>query len=368
MNKTVIRIKRSELTQFCREVCIAMGMPSREAQDCAEVLVAADARGIARHVIARLQRYVNGLKTGVMKPGVEPELLRRTPVSAVYDARGGIGLSLSRQVMRQVIEGARDKGFFTAAVKDSNHFGIAGYYAMMALEEDMIGIALTNTAALGVPTFGREALFGTNPIAAAVPAGSMPPFVLDMATTVVTRGKIESYERRGEQIPSGWAVDTRGIVSNSPAELLQDMLHQAGGGILPLGGEGELKGGHKGFGLGVLVDILTGIASGGTFGKDVRDSEETSARVSHFFAAVRIDLFQEPGAFKQAMDRLLGSIAKAEPAEGQERVWYAGLKEYEHEAFCAVHGVPAAVEVWRNLEKISLETGVSLPQTVSGSD
>jgi LDH2 family malate/lactate/ureidoglycolate dehydrogenase len=359
-----VRVQRAHLEDFCSKVFLQLGMTDQAAKDSAEILVAADARGIASHGIARLRRYVSGITTGVMKPQVQSEVVYRTPLSFVLDAKGGGGLSLSKQVMQEVIDTAKARGFATAAVRDSNHFGIAGYYAMMALPHDMIGVAMTNTAALGIPTFGRDVLFGTNPIAVAVPALHQPAYVLDMATTVVTRGKVEVYEREGKTLPSGWAVDSLGADTSDATALLEDMLVQAGGGILPLGGRGDELGGHKGFGLAVLVDILTAVTSGGVFGRSVMDSERTSARVCHYFAAIRLDMFRDPLAFRTDMDRMLLEIRNARPAVGQERVYYAGLKEYESELDCAARGVPLSMACWAALGKIAQELQVALPGTV----
>ena len=264
-----VRVDWEDLVRFTREVFLSLGAGEEEAAASADILVSADAKGIVSHGIARLGRYVNGIREGVMIPRTPYSVLQDTPLSLTVDANGAMGLHVSRQVMEQVISKARHTGAAFASVRDSNHFGIAGYYAQMALAHDMIGVAMTNTAALGVPTFGREAYFGTNPIAVAVPALRQAPFILDMSTTVVTRGKVETYAREGGSLPNGWAVDTQGLPTGNAHSLLENMLHQLGGGILPLGGAGELLGGHKGYGLAVLVDICTALLSGGVFGRAV---------------------------------------------------------------------------------------------------
>ncbi len=360
-NNHMVRVDCIGLKHFCCEVFKKLGMSEGQAEDSADILVSADMRGISSHGVARLWRYVNGVRNGVMDPHTESRVVHETSISKVIDAQGSIGLSLSRNVMKDVIQMAKGSGFAAASVRDSNHFGIAGYYAMMGLPEDMIGIAMTNTAALGVPTFGRDAQFGTNPLAIAIPAGTMPPFVLDMATTVVTRGKVENYNREDTPLPPGWAVNTQGECTSDARALLEDMLYQRGGGILPLGGLGEALGGHKGFGLGVLVDILSAVSSGGVFGKSVMDSKETSARVCHFFAAIRIDLFRDPEAFKSDMDSLLREITEARPAKGRERVYYAGLKEHEHTLNSSKDGIPVSEIVWNNLVEIGRDLHISLP-------
>jgi LDH2 family malate/lactate/ureidoglycolate dehydrogenase len=365
MMKEEIRIDRRELELFCTKVFKSLGLPEDEAADSAEILVAADSRGIGSHGIARLWRYRNGLIKGIMKGGIEPVTLRETPMSLVLDGQGAMGLGLSKKTMARVLEKAENCGAAFASIRNSNHFGIAGFYTEMAARRDMIGICMTNTAALGVPTFGRAAMFGTNPIAVSVPALEGRMFSLDMATTCVTRGKVEVYEREGKDLPLGWAVDTAGKETRNAHALLEDMLYQRGGGLLPLGGEGELFSGYKGYGLAVLVDIMTAVASGGVFGKSVMDSEATSARVCHFFGALRLDLFRDPGDFKSDMDRMLQELTAAKPAEGCDRVLYAGLKEHEAEAYSEKYGVALSAKVAEQLKSIALETGIPFPSPCS---
>jgi LDH2 family malate/lactate/ureidoglycolate dehydrogenase len=362
----MIYLARSALEDLCAGVFYALGIPREEAQDSARILVAADARGIRSHGVARIMRYVNGIKAGLIKAGEKPETLYRSPLSLVLDGRGGMGLSLSKKAMEEVISMARKRGIGICSVRNSNHFGIAGYYAEMAAREDMIGLAMTNTAALGVPTFAREAAFGTNPIAFAAPALDGRMFSLDMASTTVTRGKIEVYEREKKTLPSGWAVGTDGRGTGDPFRLLDDMLHLRGGGLLPLGGEGELLSGYKGYGLAVMVDILTAITSGGSFGRGVKDSELTSALVSHFFMAIRLDLFRPPDEFKKDLSRMLDELNALRPAEGAERVWYAGQKEQEAEAESEKRGVPLSQGVWETLSAAARELGVPVPPLSEG--
>lgn len=358
-----IRIERMKLEQFCAAVFMKLGLSPDEAQDSAEILVAADARGIESHGVGRLWRYKNGLQRGIMAGSACATELRKTPLSLVLDANGAMGLSLSKRTMMRIIEKAKIGGAAFSSVRNSNHFGIAGYYTEMAARNDMIGICMTNTAALGVPTFGRKAMFGTNPIAFSIPAHDGRMFTLDMATTVVTRGKIEVYDREQKPLPGGWAVNTKGVGTSDAHSLLEDMLYQRGGGILPLGGEGELFSGYKGYGLAEVVDIMTAILSGGVFGQAVMDSKATSARVCHFFGAIRLDLFRDPEEIKSDMDRLLSELENAEPAEGCERVYYAGLKEHEAEAESARIGVPLSEKVAAQLRQIGEELGVAVPFT-----
>ena len=342
-------LEKNKLYSFCKDVFLSVGLNEVEASDSAEILVAADSRGIASHGVSRLKRYVNGIIKGIMITGVSPTVLNKTDISFTLDANGAMGLSLSKTTMNKVIEMAEKHGVGFASVRNSNHFGIAGYYAEAAAKHDMIGISMTNTAALGVPTFARDAYFGTNPIAISVPASGNRLFCLDMATTCVTRGKIETYARENKKLPAGWAVGTDGRCTDDPVKLLEDMLFQRGGGIMPLGGEGEKHAGYKGFGLATVVDIMTALLSGGLFGKDVMDSEATSARVCHFFGAIRLDLFRDPEEFKNDVGRMMDELNALKPAVGCERVYYAGQKEHEAQAKSEKNGVPVTDKLYEEL-------------------
>lgn len=363
MAQDQVRIEMEGLTQFCCDVFLKLDMSRDAARQAADVLVAADVRGIPSHGVNRLQRYVNGLQTRLMLPDAEPKIVAESPTSIVVDARGGMGAPVSVSTMTKVIDKAQAAGAAFGCARDSNHFGIAGYYAMMALEKDMLGIAMTNTAALGVPTFGRQVMFGTNPLAFAAPAERERAFVLDMSTTVVTRGKIEVYERKEEALPLGWAVDKTGRPATDATSILKDMFHRYGGGILPLGGEGEMFGGYKGYGLAVMIDILCSVLCGAPFGTDICDTETSSARVGHFFGAIRIDTFRDPAEFRRDMDRMLERLRACPPAEGAERVYFAGQKEFEHEQQSRELGVPVLAKTYEALCGIGEELGVTPPAT-----
>jgi L-2-hydroxycarboxylate dehydrogenase (NAD+) len=361
METAPVRVKRETLEAFCQQIFQTLDLSEDDAHAAAAVLVAADARGIPSHGVARLWRYVNGLKSGVMLPDAPVEVLVDTPSSIVIHAHGAMGAPVSIRAMRRVICKAKTHGAAFGCVRDSNHFGIAGYYAMMALEHDMLGLAMTNTAALGVPTFGRRVMFGTNPLAFAAPADKERAFVLDMSTTVVTRGKIEVCDRLGKELPRGWAVDKAGQPARDARALLDDMNQRLGGGILPLGGLGEEFGGHKGYGLAIMVDILCAVLCGAPFGLGVADTEMSSGRVSHFFGAIRIDTFRHPQAFRRDMDRLLGDLRNCPPAEGAAQVYFAGQKEFDKEAECLRLGVPLLKETYDQICAIGDEHGVDPP-------
>ncbi len=356
-----IRVERQALELFCQSIFQALDMSETDSRIAAEVLVAADAYGIPSHGVGRLWRYVNGLKTRLMLPDVPVNVLMDTPSSIVIDAQGAMGAPVSVQAMTHVIQKAKINGAAFGCVKNSNHFGIAGYYARMALREDMLGIAMTNTAALGVPTFGRDVMFGTNPLAFAAPADRERAFVLDMSTTVVTRGKVEVYERLEKELPDGWAVDKTGKSARNPRSLLDDMQERLGGGILPLGGLGKDFGGHKGYGLAVMVDILCAVLCGASFGQGVFDTAESSARVSHFFGAIKIENFRDPLDFRKDMDGMLRALRACPTAEGEERVYFAGLPEMEYEHETRRYGVPIVPKTYTMLREVGDEFGIAVP-------
>jgi L-2-hydroxycarboxylate dehydrogenase (NAD+) len=360
----LVRVRRADLVAFCQAIFERLGLSAEDAHAAADVLVAADARHIPSHGVARLWRYVNGLENGVMIPDAPSEAVMDTPTSLVIHAHGAMGASISVRTMRQIIDKARISGAAFATIGDSNHFGIAGYYAMMAMDAGMLGLAMTNTAALGVPTFGRQVMYGTNPIAFAAPADKERGFVLDMATTVVTRGKIEVYDRLDKPLPSGWAVDKTGLPATNARAILNDMFHRAGGGIMPLGGDGELFSGYKGYGLAIMVDILCAVLCGAPFGPGVADTATSSGRVSHFLGAIRVDTFRDPDAFRQDMDRLLRGLRECPPAEGAERVYFAGQKEFEAEDESLQRGAPVLSKTYDQIKGIGDRFDIAPPPII----
>lgn len=360
-----IRIERAALTEFCAKVFECAGINREDALFSSTVLVEADARAIPSHGVARMIRYIRGIETGVIIPNAKETILRETPTSISVDANAGLGFPVSRRTMETVIDKAEKCGMAWGVIRNSNHFGIAGYYAMMALPHDMIGVSMTNTAALGVPTFGRTVMCGTNPLAFAAPANKERPFVLDMATTTVPRGKLEVYDRLGKPLPDGWAVDSTGHPASNARQVLDDMMNRRGGGLLPLGGFGELFGGHKGYGLSMMVDIMSGMLSGGKTSPDVYDFPEAGGIVHQSFGAFKLSAFLDPEKFKSDMDALVKRLKETPRAEGCERVYVAGEKEFEAAEYNNAHGIPVDQKCFDNLnllaEKYGLEKVKTLP-------
>ena len=362
MNSEYKVVEAQPLAAFCRQVFQSLGVPPGDALTVSEVLVSADLRGIDSHGVARLRRYVRGLEEGIMIPTPELRLIHETAVSARLDGGAALGQVAGKQGMEIAIAKAMQSGIGFVAVQNSNHFGIAGYYSQMALKDDLIGIALTNSTPDVVPTFGRVVMLGTNPISVTVPAGEERPFVLDMSTAVITSGKLESLSRRGKKIPRGWAVDEKGQACEDPARVYANMRGKLGGGLLPLGGEGEDFAGYKGYGLGLLVDILSGVLSGSAnttlLYPKTPDGKPLPSRVGHFFGALRVDFFRPLNEFKKDMDDLIRRLKNSSKAEGRGRIYIHGEKEFELEEKYRREGIPLYIKVYEDLKAIAGERGI----------
>lgn len=343
-----------KLKNFVSAVLQTVGVKQSDAAVVAEVLVAADLRGIESHGVARLESYyVSRIRSQKLKATARYEVVRETDTSIVYDADNGLGHPIGKLAMESVIRKADKHGAAFGAVRNSNHFGIAGYYAMLALEHAMIGMASTNSVRYAAPTYGKDIMLGTNPLAFAIPTASEPAFVLDFASTTVPRGKLEVYQRKGKSLAQGWAIDSQGQPTTSPSEALQ-------GALLPLGGYGVENGGHKGYGLGLLVDIFCGVLSGGTFGNSLPlpNSKPQPGAISHWFGAFRVDGFRNVEDFKRDMEQELRDFRTSATAPGQERIYTAGEIEYEKAEYHKLNGVPVHIKVWEGLRNLSSQLGL----------
>ena len=356
-------VRAEALRDFCVQVFGKMGVPYEDAHITADVLVRANLRGIDSHGVARLARYVNGLRDGVMVAQPDERVVTETPTTVTLDAGAGLGQPVSFRAMNMAIEKAREYGSGFATVRNSNHYGIAGYYAMMALDQDMIGFSTTNAAVLVVPTFGRDAMYGTNPIALAVPAGEERPFVMDMATSTVPRGKLEVYDRQEKALPLGWATDERGIPTGDAGRVLDNFLKRGGGGLLPLGGAGEELSGYKGYGMGLMVEILSAVLPGAAFLTAVYPKDPAGkplpANLGHFFGAWRLDAFRQPAELKADMDRLMRELKGGNRADGETRIYVHGEKEFEETERRASLGIPLGAKVEASLKGIAADLGVA---------
>jgi L-2-hydroxycarboxylate dehydrogenase (NAD+) len=365
MAKGGLRVSPTVLKSFCAEALEKLGVPSEDAQVTAKVLVEADLRGIDSHGVARMGRYVTGIQQEMMRPNANPRVIHETQCTATIDADAGLGQPVSFKAMQLAMTKAREHSLGFVAVRNSNHYGIAGFYAMMALAEDMVGICTTNTEVLVVPTFARDAMLGTNPIAIAVPAGKERPYVLDMSTSTVTRGKLEVYARLEKPISINWATDENGVATDDPSRVLQNIAKRSGGGLLPLGGALEESGGHKGYGLALAVEIFSAVLPGALYANKVypkdKEGKPLPSGIGHFFGAMRIDAFRAKEEFKRDMDDLIQRLRNCPKALGTERIYIHGEKEFEQAEQFAKEGIPLNAKVAEDLRKIAEQLGMSRP-------
>ncbi len=343
------RFDASGLIDFTRRVFEHFSVPADDAAVGAEVLVDADLQGIESHGIAHLPGhagYVLGLRRGIVKAEPNIEVLRDSPVASTWDADGGLGVVVGYKAMQACLSKAVENGLGMVAVRNGRHFGAAGYYAQMAARGDMVGMAMCNVPAIAAAPGGLDTVFGTNPIAFGAPIEGENPFLLDMATTAVAAGKLEIAQRKGKRIPLGWAVDADGNPTDDP-EILRN-----GGALLPLGSNLDTSS-YKGYGLGLMVDILTGILPGA-------ESALFGERHHHgfWFAAWRIDAFTNPGEFKSRMKRMAEHIRGTRPLEGVESVLIAGDPEWAARADREKHGVPLEEATVNQLLKLGEEIGI----------
>jgi len=350
-----------QLFVFTQAVFIQMGCSREDASIATKTLLSADIRGIDSHGVARLSGYVRlwDAKRIISSPDIK--VVYETPSTAVVDGGSGLGLVVAPFAMKVAIEKAKNVGTGWVSVKNSNHFGIAGVHAMMALDHDMIGIAMTNASALVAPTFSIEKMLGTNPIAVAIPSGKQPPFVADFATTTAANGKLEILQRKNADAPLGWIQDKEGNASTDANALKKN------GSLLPLGSDRE-HGSHKGYALGSIVDIFSAVLSGASYGPWAppfpayipMPQNMPGEGLGHFFGAMRIDAFRPADEFKMHMDNWITRFRQAIPAEGHEKVLIPGDPEREMEEIRMKNGIPIIESVVNDLKSVGERFGISL--------
>ena len=319
-----INYSYEQLNKFCTDAFKKFGFNDEQCAIIVDVLLTSDLYGIESHGMQRLVRYHKGIEKGLIKVGAEAEVVFETPISAVIEGNEGMGQLLGHKAMTMAIEKAKVAGVGIVSVRNSNHYGIAGYYAKMACKEGLIGMSTTNSEAIMVPTFGKKAMLGSNPIAVAMPAEPYD-FFFDASTTVVTRGKLEVYNKLQKPLPEGWALDKNGKGTSDAADVLGNIVAKAGGGIMPLGGESEVSGSHKGYGYGMLCEILSSILSMGMTSN--RTMQNGKGGICHGFVAVNPAFFGDPAAIKEHLSTFLQELRESPKAEGAERIYTHGEKE-----------------------------------------
>ena len=330
------------LEHFMQDVFIKLGVPVEDATLCARILITSDLRGIESHGIQRMRMYYDRIRQGVQFPVTQMEVVRESPTTAVVDGHHGMGQIIAYRSMQMAIEKARQYGMGAVAVRNSAHFGIAGYYPMMAVEAGMIGMAFTNARPSIAPTFGVKPMLGTNPIAFGCPSDEAFPFLYDAATSITQRGKLEVLDRVGKPAPQGWVIDQYGRPLVDPHDCLVGF-GEGKAALLPLGGDGETLGGHKGYGLATMVEILSSALQTGSFLYGLIGLDENARpqpnKLGHFFMAMNIESFTDLESFKKSTGDILRELRAATKQPGKERIYTAGEKEYENEQRVRREGV-----------------------------
>lgn len=347
------------LFSFTVHIFEKIGCPSGQAREAAQVLLAADLRGVDSHGVARLSGYIRLWDAQRVNAQPDIKIIHETPSTAVVDGDGGLGLAVAPVAMRIAIEKAKNTGTGWVSVQNSNHFGIAAAHAMLALEHDMIGIAMTNASPLVAPTFSKTKMLGTNPISVAAPAGEQPPFIMDMATTTAANGKLEILQRKNRVPPSGWVQDADGNPSTDAGIL------KKGGALLPLGGDKE-HGSHKGYALGAVVDIFSALLSGANYAPWVppfpayvpMPARQPGKGIGHFLGAMRIDAFRPADDYKKDMDDWINGFRNATPLTGYDKVLIPGDIERDMETERRLNGIPLLPAVADDLISLGKKLGI----------
>ena len=342
-------INHEKLTRFVSRSFEKLGVPAGDAEIAANVLVASDLRGVDTHGVIRFNPhawYIKWLREGVMTAKPNIRVIKENASTALLDADNGMGFVAGHRAMELAIKKARESGVGIVTVRNSRHYGMSAYYSMLALPHDMIGIAMTNASRQVVPTFGREARFGTNPISFAIPAQHEQAFVLDMATTTAAAGKLELAIRLGKPVPTGWALNEKAEPTTDPK------VAQQARRLLPLGGSRE-SGSHKGYGLGILVEILCGVLTGTLTALNPNQEPR-----GHFFGAIDPSAFRPAAEFKADMDRLIRELKSTPPVEGESRVYVAGEIEFDTAEERSERGIPLHSSVLNGLRDVAAQLGV----------
>ncbi len=349
----------AQLTDFSRRILEEIGYSTEMAQLGAKVLVSADLRGVDSHGVARLSGYIRLWEKGRVNSTPDIKIVHETPSTAVLDGDAALGLMVAPKAMEIAMSKAEQVGTGWVSVKNSNHYGIAGYHSMMALKKDMIGLSMTNASPLVAPTYSAERLLGTNPISVAIPTRNQPPFVADMATTTAANGKLEVLQRKHMEAPQGWIQSKEGQPTTNAFGVKE------GGALLPLGGDKE-HGSHKGYILGSIVDIFSAVLSGANYGPWVPpfvafldpSDDPVGEGIGHFFGVMRVDAFRPKDDFLDHMDNWIDRFRNSKTTSGYDRVLIPGDPEREMEADRLQNGIPLLAPVVEDLTKLGEKFGV----------
>ena len=362
MSEQNIRVPVKQLVEFMVEALIAMGIPLEDARIIADVLITSDLWGVHSHGVAHLKMYHERIKKGLQLPLTRWGVVKEAQATAVIDGGNGMGMVVGYHAMKLAIEKARQYGLGAVAVRNSSHYGVAGYYPLMAVKEGMVGLSVTNAHPSTAPTFGVMPMLGTNPIAVAAPTDEPFPYMYDAATSVVPRGRIEVAARANKPIPAGWVINQEGDSATDTSSMLDEM-NKGNVALLPVGGLGELMGGHKGYGLATMVEIFSAAFQNGTYLWGLTDTDRDGnpqfLRIGHFFLAIDVAHFIELDTFKKITGDMMHELRCSKIAPGQARIYTAGEKEYYNTQRVQQEGVEVPSGVQKALRALKEELHLS---------
>ena len=348
-----IRIPVKDLVDFMIIALQKMGIPLEDAKIIADVLITSDLWGVRSHGVAHLKMYHERIKIGLQLPITDWKIVKETPTTAVIDGGCGMGMVVGTHAMRLAIKKAKNYGLGAVAVRNSSHYGVAGYYSLMAVKEGMVGLSVTNAHPSTAPTFGTEPMLGTNPIAVAAPTDEAFPYMYDAATSVVPRGKIEVAARANKSLPEGWVINKDGTCVTDSSQMIVEM-NKNNMALLPLGGIGELMGGHKGYGLSTMVEIFSAAFQNGAYLSMLHDTDHEGKtqflRIGHFFLTINVENFIPLEDFKRITGNMMRELRESRKAHDQSRIYTAGEKEYYNTQHNQAHGIEITPGVQKALQ------------------
>jgi LDH2 family malate/lactate/ureidoglycolate dehydrogenase len=342
MSEDIVHVDALTLENFMRDVFVGLGVPKKDAEIIADVLITSDLRGIESHGIQRCKMYYDRIKKGIYEAKTKIDIIKEGPTTALLDGNCGMGHVIAYKAMEMAIEKAKKYGLGAVAVRNSTHFGIAGYYSLMAIKEGMIGLVTTNARPSIPPTFGSEPMLGTNPLTFGAPTDEKFPFLLDCATSIIQRGKVEVYARVNKPLSKNTVIDEKGEIMTDPNEVLEQMLERKAS-LLPLGGKGEDTAGYKGYGYATVVELLSAALQEGIYLRDtlgITENGQIRLKVGHFFLAININNFVGITSFSKTAGKIMNELRNSRKIPGEERIYTAGEKEYLAEIDKKKTGIP----------------------------
>lgn len=360
MPEEIVFIDVETLQNFMRDVFIGLGVPEEDAKIIAEVLITSDLRGIESHGIQRCKMYYDRIKAGIYEVNTKIDIIKEGPTTALLDGNCGMGHVIAHKAMTMAIKKAKEYGLGAVAVRNSTHFGIAGYYSLMAIKEGMIGFVTTNSRPAVPPTFGIEPMLGTNPLTYGAPTDEEFPFLIDAATSIIQRGTVEVYNRIHKPIPDGLIISNNGNSKSDPAVVLNKLLNRSAA-LLPLGGEGETTSGHKGYGYATFAEILSSALQDGLYLREIAgviEHGQKRLKVGHFFLAINVSSFLPLSRFKQISGNIMRELRSSKLAPGKDKIYTAGEKEYIAEIKNRKLGIPLNKSIQNDIKIMQKELGL----------